>query len=180
AAAPRRGRKRLIAAFVVALVVAGGAGIGFGTGALRIAFGGASHSTSNTPVAADASQAAAVQAACDYGKLMSSYDYSNGDGWQAKVIAGATGSWKSQAETLLPTIRLLLESDSEHTWSDTAVCTVTSGGGTHYELAVDITELTATTKNSPDKAKHQKITMSMDYVDGKWLCSKWVSPLFPS
>ncbi|WP_458688710.1 serine/threonine-protein kinase [Nocardia tengchongensis] len=176
----QRGRKRLIAAFVVALVVAGGAGIGFGTGALRIAFGGASHSASNTPAAAAASKEAAVQAACDYGKLMSSYDYSNGDGWQAKVIAGATGSWKSQAETLLPTIRLLLESDSEHTWSDTAVCTVTSGGGTHYELAADITELTAATKNTPDKAKHQKITMSMDHVDGKWLCSKWVSPLFPS
>ncbi|MGW4356973.1 hypothetical protein ACWELJ_33320, partial [Nocardia sp. NPDC004582] len=175
-----RGRTRLIAAFAVALVVAGGVGLGFGTGAFRSVAGGGSSSIAQSPVAAAASKEAAVQAACDYGKLMSSYDYSNGDGWQAKVIAGATGAWKSQAQTLLPTIRLLLERDSEHTWSDTAVCTVTSGGGTHYELAVDITELTAATENKPDQAKHQNITMSMDYVDGKWLCSKWVSPLFPS
>lgn len=180
APAPSRGRKRLIAAFAVALVVAGGVGLGFGTGAFRSVATGGGSSIGETPVPADASKEAAVQAACDYGKLMSSYDYSNGDGWQAKVIAGATGQWKSQAQTLLPTIRLLLENDAEHTWSDTAACTVTSGGGTHYELAVDITELTAATKNTPDKAKHQNITMSMDYADGKWLCSKWVSPLFPS
>nr|WP_246597601.1 serine/threonine-protein kinase [Nocardia tengchongensis] len=181
AAAPsRRGRKRLIAAFVVALVAAGGVGIGFGTGAFRSVTGGGGQSIGQPPVAAAASKEAAIQAACDYGKLMSSYDYSNGDGWQAKVIAGATGTWKSQAETLLPTIRILLESDSEHTWSDQAVCTVNSGGGTHYELAADITESTAATQKKPDTAKHQKITMSMDYVDGKWLCSKWVSPLFPS
>ncbi|MFE3024858.1 serine/threonine-protein kinase [Nocardia tengchongensis] len=177
-APPRRGRKRLIAAFVVALVAAGGVGLGFGTGAFRSVTGG--RSIGQPPIAAGASQDAAVQAACDYGKLMSSYDYSNGDGWQAKVIAGATGTWKSQAETLLPTIRVLLESDSEHTWSDQAVCTVNSGGGTHYELAADITESTAATQKKPDTAKHQKITMSMDYVDGTWLCSKWVSPLFPS
>ncbi|MEU1204922.1 serine/threonine-protein kinase [Nocardia sp. NPDC005825] len=180
AAAPRPGRKRLIAAFVVGLVAAGGIGLGFGTGAFGSAPGGGKSSGQQQPVPAAASKDAATQAACDYGKLMSSYDYSNGDGWQAKVIAGATGQWKSQAQTLLPTIRLLLENDAEHTWSDTAACTVTSGGGTHYELAVDITELTAATKNTPDKAKHQNITMSMDYVDGKWLCSKWVSPLFPS
>ncbi|MFE3223628.1 protein kinase [Nocardia sp. NPDC059228] len=178
-AAPRRHvRKVLLGAFLAALLPAGGLVVGFGTGAIH--FGnGDGRSRSQSPVAGDASQAAATKAACDYAELMSTYDYSNGDGWQSKVIAGATGTWKSEAETLLPTIRVLLESDSEHTRAADAACTVTSGSNTHYDLAVDVTQINST-QGKADTTNHQKITLSMEYVDGKWLCSNLVSPLFPS
>lgn len=159
-------------------LLAGGLGIGFGTGAIHFGSGGG-RLLSQPPVAGDAAQAAATKAACDYAELMTTYDYSDGDGWQSKVIAGATGTWKSEAETLLPTIRVLLESDSEHTRAADAACTVTSGRNTHYDLAVDVTQINST-QGKADTTDHQRITLSMEYVDGKWLCSNLVSPLFPS
>ncbi|WP_245569094.1 serine/threonine-protein kinase, partial [Nocardia concava] len=114
---PHRGRKRLIAAFVVVLVVAGGVGAGFGTGAIHFGAGKTSNSSAQPPVATgEISKDAATKAACDYGQLMETYDYSNGDAWQAKVEAGATGSWKSTLQTLLPMLRLMLESGT-HTRS---------------------------------------------------------------
>ncbi|MFE3258714.1 serine/threonine-protein kinase [Nocardia sp. NPDC059091] len=178
-AAPRRHvRMVLLGAFLAALLLAGGLGVGFGTGAIHFG-GGGGRSISQPPVAGDASQAAATKAACDYAELMTTYDYSNGDDWQSKVIAGATGTWKSEAQTLLPTIRVLLESDSEHTRAADAACTVTSGSNTHYDLAVDVTQINST-QGKADTTNRQKITLSMDYVDGKWLCSNLVSPLFPS
>ncbi|MFE3001737.1 protein kinase [Nocardia sp. NPDC059246] len=177
-ASPRRHvRTVLLGAFLAVLLLAGGLGVGFGTGAIH--FGSGGRSISQPPVAGDASRAAATKAACDYAELMTTYDYSNGDDWQSKVIAGATGTWKSEAETLLPTIRVLLESDSEHTRAADAACTVTSGSNTHYDLAVDVTQINST-QGKADTTNHQKITLSMDYVDGKWLCSNLVSPLFPS
>ncbi|WP_196054883.1 serine/threonine-protein kinase [Nocardia aurantiaca] len=178
AAPPRhRGRGWLIAGVAVAVVLAGGLGAGFGTGAFRSALSGGGHTTAQPPAAADST--AATQAACDYAKLVTTYEYGNGDNWQTEVIAGATGTWKSQAETLLPTIRILLESDSEHTRAADATCTVTSGGAGHYEFAVDVTQINST-KGAADTSNHSKITISMDYVDGKWLCGNLVSPLFPS
>ncbi|WP_327140131.1 serine/threonine-protein kinase [Nocardia sp. NBC_01327] len=179
----RKGRKRLIVAGLLAAIVVAGIGVGFGSGALRFTIGAGAGAGPGALVPGvtqtDASRDAATKAACDYGILMTTYDYTDGDGWQAKVENGATGTWKSQAQQLLPAIRLLLESDSEHTRGTDSKCTVTSGNTTHYELAVDITQVNST-KGKADTTDHQNVTMSMDYVDGKWLCSKWVSPLFPS
>ncbi|WP_067570457.1 serine/threonine-protein kinase [Nocardia acidivorans] len=177
----RRGRRRLIAAAAVAAIIVTGVGAGFGSGALKFTFGAGSPPMTSTPgdVQTDASRDGATKAACDYGILMTTYDYGDGDGWQAKVVNGATGTWKTQAQQLLPAIRLLLESDSEHTRGTDAKCTITSGNTTHYELDVDVTQVNST-KGKADTTDHQKVTMSMDYVDGKWLCGKWVSPLFPA
>ncbi|MEV6066928.1 serine/threonine-protein kinase [Nocardia sp. NPDC052001] len=182
APAPRRRiRKRLILAGVAGLIIAAGLGLGLGSGALHFTIGAGSTPGASDPggVPTDATREGAIKAACDYGILMSTYDYSDGEGWQTKVVNGATGAWKSQAQSLLPTVRLLLEADSEHTRGTDAKCTVTSGGATHYELAADITQINST-KGKADTTNHQNITLSMDYVDGKWLCGRLVSPLFPS
>ncbi|MRH92721.1 protein kinase [Nocardia sp. SYP-A9097] len=178
----RRGRKRLILAAVVAAIIVAGVGAGFGSGALKFTIGAGSVPNAATPggvAPSDASRDAAIKAACDYGILMTTYDYNDGDGWQTNVVNGATGTWKTQAQQLLPAIRLLLETGAEHTRGTDAKCAVTSGNTTHYEMAVDVTQVNST-KGKADTTEHQNITMSMDYVDGKWLCSKWVSPLFPA
>ncbi|MEV6772344.1 serine/threonine-protein kinase [Nocardia sp. NPDC051030] len=179
--APRRFRKRLIVAAIAVLLVAGGVGVGFGSGALQFSIGTGSSATPGAQgnPGDDATRAAATKAACDYGILMTTYDYNDGTGWQVKVIDGATGTWKTQAQQLLGAIRVLLEADSEHSRGTDAKCTVTSGNSTHYELASDITVVNST-KGKADTTEHQNITLSMDLVDGRWLCSKWVSPLFPS
>ncbi|WP_067689210.1 serine/threonine-protein kinase [Nocardia jejuensis] len=175
-------RNRLVlAAVATAVVVVGGIGAGFGSGALQFSLGtGTSASGPPTVVGGtDATRSAAIEAACAYGILMTTYDYGNGEEWQSKVVAGATGTWKTQAQQLLPTIRMLIEADSEHSRGTDSTCTVSSGNTTHYELAADITVVNST-QGKADTTEHQNITMSMDYVDGHWLCSKWVSPLIPS
>ncbi|GAB4586805.1 serine/threonine-protein kinase [Nocardia sp. IFM 10818] len=176
---PRRGRKRLLAAAAAVFVLALAIGLGFGTGALHIKWGAADMGGGPSISATDPSRAAAIQAACDHALLMSTYDYANGDAWQEKVLAGATGSWKSQAQTILPTVRLLVEADPEKSRGTDATCTVTSGSGTHYELTAAVTVLNQT-QGKPDTTETENITMAMDYVDGRWLCSRFTSPLFPA
>ncbi|QLY27702.1 serine/threonine protein kinase [Nocardia huaxiensis] len=175
----RRSRKTAVLLFLVALVVVAAAGIGFGSGALHFRIGagdtGGSSDIAGTGDSA-ANQAAATAVACEYAKLMTTYDYSDGSGWQAKVIDGATGTWKTDAQNLLPTIALILEQDSEHTRATAATCTITSGNSTHYEFAAEV-QLVNSTKGQADTTESKTISMSMDYVDGRWLCSKWSLPL---
>ncbi|WP_067542100.1 hypothetical protein [Nocardia crassostreae] len=175
----RRGRNRLMAAAAAVFVLALAIGVGFGTGALHITWGAADLGGGTTISATDPSRDAAIRAACDHALLMSTYDYANGDAWQEKVLAGATGGWKTQAQTILPAVRLLVESDAEKSRGTGAQCTVTSGDGTHYELAAVVTVLNQT-QGKADTTETENITMAMDYVDGRWLCSKFTSPLFPS
>ncbi|MCU1645528.1 MAG: Non-specific serine/threonine protein kinase, partial [Nocardia sp.] len=84
AAAPRprrRGRKRLIVAGIVAAIVVAGIGVGLGSGALRFTIGAGAGPGGVFPgvTQTDASRDAAIKAACDYGILMTTYDYSDGD-----------------------------------------------------------------------------------------------------
>ncbi|MEC3955828.1 serine/threonine-protein kinase [Nocardia sp. CDC153] len=178
---PRRTRKPLIAAFAAVLVVAGGVSTAFGTGALH--FGDSSSvtgsssvtdSSGQTPVPADASQAAATKAACDYGQLVETYDYSDGDAWQTKVEDGATGTWKGTLSTLMPILRVALES-GDHTRSTGGKCTVTSGSGTHYEFTASF-DLVDTKDGKDTNQRTQTFPMAMDYTDGRWLCSKLTIP----
>ncbi|GAB0104478.1 hypothetical protein JMUB6875_34520 [Nocardia sp. JMUB6875] len=174
-----RGRKRLIAAFVVVLGVAGGLGAGFGTGAIHFGSGKTGNSIAQPPTATDEpSKDAAIKAACDYGQLMETYDYSNGDAWQAKVEAGATGSWKSTLQTLLPVLRLMVEAGT-HTRSTGGKCTITEGGDKHYELSGTF-DLVDTVNGKDTNQRTQTVPMAMDYVDGRWLCSKLVMSGLPS
>ncbi|APA99430.1 serine/threonine-protein kinase [Nocardia seriolae] len=172
----RRGRKGLIAACALALVTVAGVGVGFGTGAINFGSHSSDRSIAQPPVASDASQAAAIKAACDYGQLINTYDYSNGDAWQAKVEDGATGSWKSEAKTLLPSLRLLLEAGTP-TRSTGGKCTVSSGSGTHYDLNGTF-DLVDTVNGKDANQRTLSMPLSMDYVNGRWLCSKTPVSLF--
>lgn len=170
-ARPRRGRRRLLLAFLVVLLVAAGAGIGFGSGAVRFGDSGSSSGAGD----AGATEQAANRAACDYALLMTTYDYNDGDGWLAKVMAGATGSWKGKAELIMPSVAALVAADSEHSRGTDATCTVTSGSGTRYTFDAKILVVNST-QGKADTTETQNITMTMEYVDGRWLCSEWTAP----
>ncbi|MFJ4657380.1 serine/threonine-protein kinase [Nocardia sp. NPDC088792] len=178
----RRSRRRwLLSAALVVVVLAAAIGIGFGTGALHFKLGAADAGGGAPAIVAgkdNPSQDAAIKAACDYGQLVNTYDYGNGDGWQAKVLAGATGDWKSQLQGVLPAMRMLLESGT-HTRSTGGKCVVTSGSGTHYEFTGNF-DLVDTVNGKDANQRSESIGMAMDYVDGRWLCSKMDLPLLPS
>ncbi|MFI1914068.1 hypothetical protein [Nocardia sp. NPDC020380] len=182
-AAPRRrpGRKWLLAAASVVVVLAAVIGLGFGTGALHFTVGAPDAGGGAPLIVAgkdNQTQDAAIKAACAYGQLINTYDYSNGDGWQGKALAGATGDWKSQLQGMLPAMRMLLESGT-HTRSTGGKCTVTSGSGTHYELTGNF-DLVDTVNGKDANQRSESIGMAMDYVNGRWLCSRMDLPLLPS
>ncbi|WP_324193570.1 serine/threonine-protein kinase [Nocardia otitidiscaviarum] len=172
----RRPRPALLLAALLALLVAFGIGVGFATGALTFTFGAAS---GPGEVATDATRAAAEQAACDYAKLMTTYDYDTPSAWETRVHEGATGTWKVQAAQLLPALRLIMAADPEKTRAGDAHCTATSGNGTHYEITANVTEIHRV-EGKPETTETRSIAMAMDYVDGRWLCSMWSTDVLPN
>ncbi|MFI6865259.1 serine/threonine-protein kinase [Nocardia sp. NPDC050406] len=171
-----RSRKRTLrlAAAAVAVVLAFGIGIGLSTGALHFNWTGAA-TPGGAPSAA--TRQAAEQAACEYAKLMVTYNYDNPGDWETQVQAGATGTWKIQGPQLFPALRLLMASDPEKTHASDATCTATSGSDSHYEITANITQINQT-EGQPDTTEQKSVAMSMDYVDGRWLCSQWALDLF--
>ncbi|NNH70771.1 serine/threonine protein kinase [Nocardia uniformis] len=172
----RRQRSALIVAAVIAVLLTFGVGVGFSTGALHFSFIGG---TSGGGAPSEGTRQAAEQAACDYAELMVTYDYETPSNWEAQVEAGATGTWKVQAPQMFPALRLLMATDSEKSRAGDATCTVTSGNDTHYEITAEVVQIN-TTEGKPETTETKSLAMAMDYVDGRWLCSKWVSEAFPN
>ncbi|WP_280396804.1 serine/threonine-protein kinase [Nocardia carnea] len=170
----RRGRRPLLAALAgaAALVVFGAAA--WLTAVLR---GGSADSVVPPPPAD--TQAAAEQAACEYSTLVGTYDYADPAGWEQKVQAGATGQWKSQAETVLPMARVLISADPERSRVEKATCTATmSANDTRAEVQVQLTTLNAE-PGAPETARELSVSTVMELVDGRWLCSVFNSSLLP-
>lgn len=171
----RRKRAGLVLAALLAVLVTFGIGVGFSTGALHFTWVGGTTAGGGAP--SEATRQAAEQAACDYAKLMVTYDYDTPSNWEKQVEAGATGTWKIQGPQLFPALRLLMSSDSEKTHAGDASCTATSGNDTHYEITANITEINQSAGKA-DTTEQKSVAMAMDYVDGRWLCSQWALDLF--
>ncbi|WP_280423002.1 serine/threonine-protein kinase [Nocardia carnea] len=168
---PRLRRRVLIPlAAVVAVAV-------FGTAAWLTGF---SRTGPGSPPAPPANaKAAAEQAACAYSTLVGTYDYADPAGWEQQVQAGATGQWKSQAETVLPMARVLISSDPEHSRVDEATCVATmSANDTRAEVRVQLTTLNAE-PGAAETPRELSVSTVMELVDGRWLCSVFNAPFLP-
>ncbi|CCF63322.1 serine/threonine-protein kinase [Nocardia cyriacigeorgica] len=125
-------------------------------------------------------QAAAEHAACEYSKLMATYDYDDPDGWEQRVYDGATGEWGTQAQGVLPMVGMLVASDPVRTRATDAECTATMS---EADTVADVDVLLTQVNSPPGKPEEtEQITMStrMELVDGRWLCSRLVTPLLPN
>ncbi|WP_280232969.1 serine/threonine-protein kinase [Nocardia cyriacigeorgica] len=125
-------------------------------------------------------KAAAEQAACDYSKLMATYDYADPAGWEQSVRDGATGEWAAQAAGVLPMVGMLVDSDPVRSRASDAECTATMS---EADTVADVDVLLTQINSPPDKPEEtEQISMStrMELVDGRWLCSRLVTPLLPN
>ncbi|WP_280434106.1 serine/threonine-protein kinase [Nocardia carnea] len=171
---PRLRRRVLIPlAAVVAVAV-------FGTAAWLTGFSRTGAAGPGSPPAPPANaKAAAEQAACAYSTLVGTYDYADPAGWEQQVQAGATGQWKSQAETVLPMARVLISSDPEHSRVDEATCVATmSANDTRAEVRVQLTTLNAE-PGAAETPRELSVSTVMELVDGRWLCSVFNAPFLP-
>lgn len=175
-ARPRRGRRSVLVAVAVVAAAAVFGTAAWLTGILR---SGTAGSGSPGPPPAANTRAAAEQAACEYSTLMGTYDYADPAGWEQKVQAGATGQWKSQAETVLPMARVLISSDPERSRVDNAMCVATmSENDTRAEVQVQLITLNAE-PGAPETERELSVSTVMELVDGRWLCSVFNGSFLP-
>ncbi len=171
---PSRGRRVLTAlAAATALTV-------FGTAAWLTGISRTGTAGSDGPPAPPAdAKAAAEQAACAYTTLVGTYDYADPAGWEQEVQAGATGQWKSQAETVLPMARVLVSADPERSRVEKATCVATmSAADTRAEVQVQLTTLNAE-PGAAETPRELSVSTVMELVDGRWLCSVFDAPFMP-
>ncbi|WP_432911438.1 serine/threonine-protein kinase [Nocardia sp. CA-290969] len=170
----RRGRRPLLTALAGATALAVFVAAAWLTAVLR---GGSADSVVPPPPAN--TKAAAEQAACEYSALVGTYDYADPAGWERKVHAGATGQWKSQAETVLPMARVLISADPERSRVEKATCAATmSANDTRADVRVQLITLNAE-PGGPETSRELSVSTVMELVDGRWLCSVFNSSLLP-
>lgn len=142
--------------------------------------GGGDSQSPGTPPPPAGAQAAAEHAACEYSKLMATYDYDDPDGWEQRVYDGATGEWAAQAQGVLPMVGMLVASDPVRTRAVDAECTATmSDSDTVAEVDVLLTQINAP-PGKPEETEQISMSTRMELVDGRWLCSRLVTPLLPN
>ncbi|WP_324196678.1 serine/threonine-protein kinase [Nocardia cyriacigeorgica] len=125
-------------------------------------------------------QAAAEHAACEYSKLMATYDYDDPDRWEQRVYDGATGEWETQAQGVLPVVGMLVASDPIRSRAADAACTATmSAADTVADVDVLLTQINSP-PGKPEETEQISMSARMELVDGRWLCSRLITPLLPN
>lgn len=170
-----RVRRRILIPLAAAVALAV-----FGTAAWLTGSARTGSADSDSPPAPPANtKAAAEQAACAYTTLVGTYDYADPAAWEQQVQAGATGQWKSQAETVLPMARVLISSDPERSRVEKASCVATmSADATRAEVQVELTTMNAE-PGAPETPRELSVSTVMELVDGRWLCSVFNAPFMP-
>ncbi|CCF66030.1 protein of unknown function [Nocardia cyriacigeorgica GUH-2] len=174
---PGPGRRRIAlisAAAVAAVLVIGGAGVAIG-----VAIGDSSGAEQAQPTQAQPTQterrsqdsrAAAQRAACDFAALTSTYDYRDLDSYQRAIDAGSTGRYKTDFASGFPNVREFIVLTEMSSTSDDVQCTYQSGDDKRAEVNVQSTH-TVTKAFEPPQTVRQEFTVTMEQVDGRWLCA---------
>ncbi|MEV0293443.1 serine/threonine-protein kinase [Nocardia sp. NPDC050710] len=164
----RRGRQLLLAAVGLALVV-GLAGAGAVVLTMR-------NSVSSAQTAEQRSEAARL-AACNYMRVISTYDYRNLDQYERDVFSGATGDFKTDFQRSFSDLRTAMTSAQVRSRVGDLQCFMKTADADRPEVAVLGTQL-RTNANSAGKEESIAVSviMTMEKVGDHWLCSKVQSP----
>ncbi|TLG03289.1 hypothetical protein FEK35_21880 [Nocardia cyriacigeorgica] len=171
---PGRRRIALISAAVAAVLMIGGAGVAIG-----VAIGDSPAAEQTQPTQTQPTQterrapdtrAAAQRAACDFAALMSTYDYRDLDSYQRAIDAGSTGRYKTDFNSAFPQVRELIVLTQMSSTSNDVQCSYQSGDDKRAEVSVH-SEHTVTKAFEAPQTVRQELTVMMEQVDGRWLCS---------
>ncbi|WP_280472679.1 serine/threonine-protein kinase [Nocardia cyriacigeorgica] len=170
-----RKARRPLAAAAIALTIFAAAAV-----TAVVLRGGDDPQTPAPPTPPAGAQAAAEHAACEYSKLMATYDYDDPDGWERRVHDGATGEWEAQAQGVLPMVGVLVASDPVRSRAAGAECSATmSEADSVAEVDVLLTQINSP-PGKPEETEQISMSTRMELVDGRWLCSRLVTPLLPN
>ncbi|TLF74397.1 hypothetical protein [Nocardia cyriacigeorgica] len=156
------------------MLVIGGAGVAIG-----VAIGDSPAAEQTQPTQTQPTQterrtpdtrAAAQRAACDFAALMSTYDYRDLDSYQRAIDAGSTGRYKTDFNSAFPQVRELIVLTQMSSTSNDVQCSYQSGDDKRAEVSVH-SEHTVTKAFEAPQTVRQELTVMMEQVDGRWLCS---------
>lgn len=123
----------------------------------------------------------ATSAACDYGKLISTYDPQTIDDYLKKVDAASTGAWKDQFSKLGQDLKgVVIDAKASSTTYDMQ-CGFQSGDTESANVLVVIGQTTTNVNiaaaNKPPSKVELVVVAGLKKVDDKWLVDKFDLPI---
>jgi len=114
----------------------------------------------------------AREAACSFGRTMSTFDYDNFPAYQKAVLDGSTGDLKKQLEKDLPTLQSVMAQQQTRSRATDAQCFTKTADADQVEVAAFITQTTTNIANPHGSPQQMSVLMTMQFVDGTWLAAK--------
>ncbi|WP_280369803.1 serine/threonine-protein kinase [Nocardia wallacei] len=173
---PKRRRRGLFIAAVLGIVLVLG---GAATTVVLVLHN--SSSKQHEQQSAEAAREAARVFACDFGRTMMTYDYKNLDSYKKSLDDGAAGDLQAQFDSSWPTLQGAMTQSQVSSQASDAQCYFKSGDSTRAEIAALLTQTlrNVSTSSSP-QAKQVPLTMTVEYLDGRWQCTKMDTPQPPN
>ncbi|WP_256671702.1 serine/threonine-protein kinase [Nocardia cyriacigeorgica] len=119
---------------------------------------------------------AARQAACDFTRVMTNYDYRDLDGYLRSVDAGSTAPFRTEFDSAFPGLRDVMSASRTISTGSAIQCFHKSGNADRAEVTVIANQ--AITNGTTPTPRNQQISfvMTMVHLDGRWLCSEMNQP----
>ncbi|PPJ22210.1 serine/threonine protein kinase [Nocardia nova] len=151
-----------IVAAVVAVLMVLGAG---GAGAFVLYH---NRSTDDAQRSADAAR----DAACAFGRTVSTYDYDKFAAYQTAVLDATTGDLKTQMQSTMPTLQDVVTQSKARSHVSDAQCFVKTSDADRAEVAAIITQALTNNTSSTERSSQISVLLTMQFVDGRWLAAK--------
>nr|WP_276514863.1 serine/threonine-protein kinase [Nocardia transvalensis] len=172
---PRRRRRGLFVAAVAGIVLVLG---GAATTVALVVHNSSSREQQHQAV--EDTREAARRFACDFGRIATTYDYRDLDAYKKAFDDGATGDLQAQYDSSWATLRETMTQSKLTSKSTDAQCYFKSGDATRAEVAALLTQTTQNLASPTPQTKQLSVTMTVEYIDGRWQCSNMLMPQQPN
>ncbi|MCX4096480.1 hypothetical protein [Nocardia sp. alder85J] len=165
--APSRGRRRLLAAVLAAVVlIAAVVTVG-------LLYRQAQHRQDRLD-----DRAAATRAACDFGHAFATFSADRIDDYLKLVSDSSTGDWKKQIDDTSAQVKKAVLDKKVNSTAGDVQCGIEAGSDhdAHVLLLINQSFSSAATPDAPPNTITAAATVEMQKVSGKWLVAKFDTP----
>ncbi|MFF0493504.1 hypothetical protein ACFYTQ_31175 [Nocardia sp. NPDC004068] len=120
---------------------------------------------------ADSNSDGARDAACEFARNLSSYDYRDVDGYNARVLALTTGELRERLSRSQATLAQLLIARQVHAEAGKVVCDVESDSGVSVRVRVAAEQVVTSQESGQPQSSTTDMVVTEQNVDGLWLAS---------
>ncbi|WP_258081580.1 serine/threonine-protein kinase [Nocardia nova] len=159
----RRGRRWgwLAAVIVLVLALLGGGG--------AAAFAWYEHKSDSDE---QHSSNAARDAACAFGRTVSTYDYNNFPAYRTAVTDASTGALKDHMQSTLPTLESVITQSQSRSHATDVQCFVKTADRDRAEVATIVSQSVTNSTTTDPRAQQLSLLLTMEFIDGRWLAAK--------